>query len=88
MPNFFSLRQNFTRSLDCFAGKLKSKNNQEPDAEGDTAVSVCNTCDLDRFILIGVPLKETQSSTSAVVGRFLFFDGLKASVEQNVVDDL
>jgi hypothetical protein len=32
VPNFLSLRQNFTRSLDCFAGKLKSKNSQELDA--------------------------------------------------------
>jgi len=54
VPNFLSLRQNFTRSLDCFAGKLKSKNSQESDAFDGIAVALGNTCDLPRFILISV----------------------------------
>jgi hypothetical protein len=57
VPNFLSLRQNFTRSLDCFAGKLKSKNSQEGDIFGGIAVAVGSTCDLSRFILIRVPVK-------------------------------
>jgi hypothetical protein len=39
-----SLRQTFTRSLDCFAGRLKSKKSQEPGTSFEIDISFRNTC--------------------------------------------